>query len=50
MRTEDIQRLVWRVYPYIRAELFLRWAGAGLAAVVDTLLDAFARSNLLQRQ
>ena len=29
MRTEDIQRLVWRVYPYIRAELFLRWPEAG---------------------
>ena len=25
MRTEDIQRLMWRIYPYVRDELFLRW-------------------------
>ena len=25
MRSEDIQRLVWRIYPFIRAELSLRW-------------------------
>ena len=29
MRTADIQRLVWRVYPYIAAELFLRWDESG---------------------
>ncbi len=48
LRTVDIQRLVWRVYPYIAAELFLRWEEGEVSAVVDQLLDAFARLNLLQ--
>ncbi len=47
MRTEDIRRLVWRVYPYISAELYLRWSEAEIAAYVDTVLDAFARHRLL---
>jgi len=48
MRSTDIQRLVWRVYPYIAAELFLRWDEAAVGAVVDSLLDAFVHLNLLQ--
>ena len=48
MRTADIQRLVWRVYPYISAELFLRWDEAEVGAVADSLLDTFVRLNLLQ--
>ncbi len=48
MRTLDIQRLVWRVYPYIQAELALRWTEAEIGAVADSLLEALARSNLLQ--
>lgn len=48
MRTSDIQRLVWRVYPYIRAELFLRWEEAHVNAVVDSLLDTFVQLHLLQ--
>ncbi len=48
MRTTDIHRLVWRVYPYIAAELFLRWDEASVGAVADSLLDTFARLNLLQ--
>src|SRR5208282_5362877 len=47
MRTEDIQRLVWRVYPYIRAELALRWPEEEIGAVTDSFLDALARSDLL---
>jgi len=47
MRTLDIQRLVWRVYPYISAELYLRWDEAEVSAVMDQLLDTFARLNLL---
>ncbi len=47
MRAEDIQRLVWRVYPYICAELALRWSEAEIGAVTETLLDALARSRLL---
>src|ERR1700722_2141738 len=30
MRTADIHRLVWRVYPYISAELYLRWDEASV--------------------
>jgi glycerol-3-phosphate O-acyltransferase len=48
MRSVDIQRLVWRVYPYISAELFLRWDETQIAAVADSMLDTFARLNLLQ--
>jgi len=48
MRTADIQRLVWRVYPYISAELFLRWDETEVSAVADSLLDTFVHLNLLQ--
>jgi glycerol-3-phosphate O-acyltransferase len=48
MRTADIHRLVWRVYPYIAAEIYLRWDEAAVSAVADELLDSMARLNLLQ--
>jgi glycerol-3-phosphate O-acyltransferase len=48
MRTADIHRLVRRVYPYISAELFLRWDEASVGAVADSLLETLARLNLLQ--
>jgi len=48
MRHADIQRLVWRVYPYIAAELFLIWDEANIAAVTDSMLDTFHRLNLLE--
>jgi glycerol-3-phosphate O-acyltransferase len=48
MRTLDIQRLVWRVYPYISAELFLRWDEGQVSAVADSMLDTFVQLNLLQ--
>jgi glycerol-3-phosphate O-acyltransferase len=48
MRTADIHRLVWRVYPYIAAELYLRWEEAEVGAVVESLLDTFAALDLLQ--
>ena len=47
MRSIDIQRLVWRVYPYIAAELFLIWNEAEIAAVADAMLETFHRLNLL---
>jgi glycerol-3-phosphate O-acyltransferase len=47
MRTADIHRLVWRVYPYIAAELFLRWDEASVSVVADSLLDSFTKLNLL---
>ncbi len=48
MRTLDIHRLLWRVYPYVCAELYLRWDEASVPAVADTLLQTFARLNLLE--
>jgi glycerol-3-phosphate O-acyltransferase len=48
MRTADIHRLVWRVYPYISAELFLRWEESEVGAAADALLDTFVRLNLLK--
>jgi glycerol-3-phosphate O-acyltransferase len=48
MRTTDIQRLVWRVYPYIAAELFLRWDETQVSTVAASLLETFARLHLLQ--
>jgi len=49
MRHEDIQRLVWRVYPYIRQELFLRWREEELPGVVDGVLAALAAQGMLER-
>jgi glycerol-3-phosphate O-acyltransferase len=48
VRTEDIQRLAWRIYPYIAAELFLRWDEAELPAVVDRLLASLGRLGILE--
>jgi glycerol-3-phosphate O-acyltransferase len=47
MRTMDLQRLVWRVYPYIAAELFLRWEEPQIGGVVESLLNAFVELKLL---
>jgi glycerol-3-phosphate O-acyltransferase len=49
MRSADIHRLSWRIYPYIAAELFLRWREDEVAAVVDALLSALSRQGLLER-
>jgi glycerol-3-phosphate O-acyltransferase len=48
MRAEDVQRLAWRIYPYISQELFLHWPEQEIAAVVGELLDAFADLGLLE--
>ena len=48
MRTEDVQRLAWRIYPYIAQELFLRWPESEIASVVDGVLEAFAELGLLE--
>lgn len=48
MRREDIHRLTWRIYPYIAAELFLRWREDELAGVVDRVLAALERLGLVQ--
>jgi glycerol-3-phosphate O-acyltransferase len=46
--TADIQRLAWRVYPYIAAELFLNWSEAELPAVVDATLRSLAAHGLIE--
>jgi glycerol-3-phosphate O-acyltransferase len=48
MRTEDIQRLAWRIYPYIASELFLRWSESELPALVESVLAALARHGLIE--
>ncbi len=49
MRTEDLQRLTRRIYPYIADELFLRWSEEELPAVVAAVLQFFADRGLLAR-
>lgn len=48
MQGVDLQRLVWRVYPYIAAELFLQWEEPQIAGVLDKLLDRFVDLGLLE--
>jgi glycerol-3-phosphate O-acyltransferase len=46
--TEDIQRLAWRIYPYVRDELFLRWEETEIHEVVREILDDLANHGLLE--
>jgi glycerol-3-phosphate O-acyltransferase len=48
LRTEDIQRLAWRIYPYVASELFLRWREQELAGVIEAVLAALAEQGVLQ--
>jgi glycerol-3-phosphate O-acyltransferase len=48
VRTEDIQRLAWRIYPYIAAELFLRWSEDELPTVVQDVLACLAEHGLIE--
>jgi glycerol-3-phosphate O-acyltransferase len=48
MRTEDVQRLAGRIYPYVAAELFMRWTEDELDAVVARALAALAALGLLE--
>jgi glycerol-3-phosphate O-acyltransferase len=50
VRDEDVQRLAWRIYPYVAQELFLRWTEAELPAAVDAILATFAELHLLERE
>jgi glycerol-3-phosphate O-acyltransferase len=45
--TEDVQRLAGRIYPYVAAELFLRWSEDEVPGVVAATLEAFAALGLL---
>jgi glycerol-3-phosphate O-acyltransferase len=48
LRAEDIQRLAWRIYPYVRDELFLRWTEETLEEVVRATLAQLANHGLLE--
>jgi glycerol-3-phosphate O-acyltransferase len=48
MRTEDVQRLAGRIYPYVAAELFLSYPEEELPAVVERTLQALAGLGLLE--
>jgi glycerol-3-phosphate O-acyltransferase len=48
LRTEDIQRLAWRIYPYVASELFLRWREEDLSKVIERVLAALAEQGVLQ--
>lgn len=48
VRTGDIQRLAWRVYPYIAAELFLRWSESEISGVVNGVLECLRQHGLLE--
>src|SRR5688572_27919573 len=48
LRTQDIQRLAWRIYPYVASELFLRWREDELSSVVESVLAALAENSVLQ--
>jgi glycerol-3-phosphate O-acyltransferase len=48
VRTQDIQRLAWRIYPYIAAELFLRWSERELPTVVAEVLACLEAQGLIE--
>jgi glycerol-3-phosphate O-acyltransferase len=48
LRTEDLQRLAWRIYPYIASELFLHWSEDELPGVVERVLDCLAAHGLIE--
>jgi glycerol-3-phosphate O-acyltransferase len=48
MRTEDLHRLVWRIYPYISSELFLRWREDEIGNAVSGVLSALAQNGLIE--
>lgn len=48
VRTDDIQRLAWRIYPYIAAELFLPWTEAELPRVVTDVLVCLESQGLVE--
>jgi glycerol-3-phosphate O-acyltransferase len=47
LRIDDLQRFASRAYPYVAAELSLRWEEAELPAVLEAVLAALASVGLL---
>ena len=48
MTATDVQRLIRRIYPYVRDELFLRWEESELYAVVAEVVDDLVNHGLLE--
>ncbi|HEY6644711.1 glycerol-3-phosphate 1-O-acyltransferase PlsB [Povalibacter sp.] len=48
MRGEDVQRLMRRIYPYVRDELSLRWSESEVEAAVLEVLDDLANHGLIE--
>jgi glycerol-3-phosphate O-acyltransferase len=48
MSTSDVQRLAGRIYPYVAAELFMRWSDAEVDGVVAAALASLAALGLLE--
>ena len=46
---EQILRFTEALYPYLRAELFIRWEPEELEAVIDRWLAAFVEQGLLKQ-
>ncbi|MGC4028868.1 MAG: glycerol-3-phosphate 1-O-acyltransferase PlsB [Steroidobacteraceae bacterium] len=44
----DLQRLAWRIYPYIASELFLRWEESDVEQVVAQYLAALDATGVLR--
>jgi len=47
LRTQDIHRLAWRIYPYVAEELFLQWREDQVPEVVQEQLRVFVSLGLL---
>lgn len=45
----DIKKLVKLSYPYLQAELYLRWSDEELSAEVDKIIAGFVKMDLLHR-
>jgi glycerol-3-phosphate O-acyltransferase len=48
LRLEEIQRFGNRIYPYVAAELFLRWSEAEVSAEFARVLTALAQCGLIE--
>jgi glycerol-3-phosphate O-acyltransferase len=48
LSTQDVQRLAARIYPYVAAELFMRWSEDELPAIVENALVSLASLGLLE--
>lgn len=48
VQTQDIQRFAWRIYPYIAAELFLRWDESELPGIIEGVLSCLERHGLIE--